>query len=240
MFLHHRHAPVLAQAPEEAEARRARAIAAIMSDDFEGALRTTAGGGGEEGEDVERAYALYKLNRSEEALALLAASPGPGATAALHVRAQALFKLGRYGEAAEALAAVAEAAGAAAGDDVELMTNVYAAFVAAGRGGEALRRFPVGAAAMEAMYELAFVTGAALIDAEEWEAAEARLKEAQGACIDRGGVRGLLGGGGGCLTCAIDQMQHANYSHLQAARGGGGAGCGGAAQRGGGHPPRGT
>lgn len=33
---------------------------------------------------------------------------------------------------------------------------------------------------MEGCYELAFILGAALIDAEEWEAAEARLKEAQG------------------------------------------------------------
>lgn len=53
-----------------------------------------------------------------------------------------LFKLGRYSEAAEALATLAGQVEDAE-LDAELMTNVYAAFVACGRGREALERFAV-------------------------------------------------------------------------------------------------
>lgn len=136
--------PVLAQAPEEADARAAKAIAAVLAGDYEGALQTTTTNNTAD-LDLERAYALYRLNKGEEALAVLAASPrGGNEEAYLHLKGQTLFKLGLYAEACEAFVGVAELAGPEAAEgDPELMTNVYAAFVAAGKGREALERFPV-------------------------------------------------------------------------------------------------
>lgn len=102
---------------------------------------------------------------------------------------------------------------------------------------------------MEGCYELAFITGAALIDAEEWEAAETRLKEAQGTRIIRSeGMHGCsigLGKGGrtrshiDCLMGGSCHNHRYSRRHLQTAGGRGAAGCAGAAQRSGRYPPRG-
>lgn len=77
-------------------------------------------------------------------LAAAAAGEEEEGEALLHLKGQTLFKLGRYAEASDAFAGVVETVGwEAAEADPELMTNVYAAFVAAGKGREALARFPV-------------------------------------------------------------------------------------------------
>lgn len=169
---------VLKSAPDELEARAAKAAAALHTGDYALALTTAL-----PAQDFERAYALYRLGRGSEALAVLDGSPEQNEISFRHLRGQVLFKEGRYDEAIEVFSALVEE-GRKAGDeeDVELLTNLYAAFVAARRGQEALSRFPLEAELRETSYELAFNSGAALVDTGDLSAAEARLREALNVC----------------------------------------------------------
>lgn len=85
------------------------------------------------GDGFERAYCLYSLNREQEALAALPASPaGPNALLA----AQIQYRLGSHGEAARLFA---EASKDEQGSpSAETSTNIIAALTSAGRAAEAV------------------------------------------------------------------------------------------------------
>ena len=177
---------LLKVAPDEVEAQAAKAVAALYTGDYALALSTAL-----PAQELERAYALYRLGRGAEALAILDASVQKEDESFRHLQGQALFKEGRYDEAADVFAALVSEAGANGGEDPELMTNLYAAFVAARRGQEALARFPLNEELMDSCYELAFNTGAAMVDAGDLQAAEARLREARATCMRVGEEDGM-------------------------------------------------
>jgi len=177
---------LLKVAPDEVEARAAKAVAELNTGDYALALSTAL-----PAQELERAYALYRLGRGVEALAILDASVLKDEESFRHLRGQALFKEGRYDEAADIFAALVSEAGANGVEDPELMTNLYAAFVAARRGQEALARFPFSEELMDSCYELAFNTGAAMIDAGDLTAAEARLRKARATCVRVGEEDGM-------------------------------------------------
>ena len=177
---------LLKLAPDEVEAQAAKAVAALYTGDYALALSTAL-----PAQELERAYALYRLGRGAEALAILDASSQKGDESFRHLRGQALFKECRYDEAADVFAALVSEAGKNGGENAELVTNLYAAFVAARRGQEALARFPLNEELMDSCYELAFNTGAAMVDAGDLAAAEARLREAQATCVRVGEEDGM-------------------------------------------------
>ncbi len=178
---------VLKAAPDEVEAQAAKTLAALYAEDYTLALAAAL-----PGQELERAYALYRLNQNNEAMVVLQASKHKDEEAYRHLTGQVLFKAGRYDEAAEAFTALAVSLGEEDGDrNAELMTNVYAAYLAAKRGKEALDRFPLDEHLMEACYELVLNTGMALVDAGDLPAAEARLREAQAVCARLGEEDGL-------------------------------------------------
>lgn len=145
-----------------------------------------------------RAHALYCLGRVGEAggaLDALAASLGGGPSAlplpARHLAAQVAYRQGRYGEAIagyEALAADAAVAGSTSPEDADaLAANVVAAYVSAGRGGEAgraLAKAGLGSAARPgttASHEVVFNLACAALDGGDLESAAAGLARAEAA-----------------------------------------------------------
>mmetsp|Transcript_5842 Transcript_5842/g.19878 ORF Transcript_5842/g.19878 Transcript_5842/m.19878 type:complete len:717 (-) Transcript_5842:80-2230(-) len=174
---------VLAAAPADADALRVRAALLVQLARFEEAAEACASLGAGEGDEqltALRAYPLYRLGRTAEALSLLDTA-GCTDEATMQLRAQVLYKLGRYDACVEAYGALVRAHSKACVGNTELAANIVAAHAAAGRPSDEAQRAVSGLKVQpKQSFEVAFnVATAQLSSGEDPAAAEQLLLFAQ-------------------------------------------------------------
>ena len=200
---------VLTLAPADPDALAAQAYLLHEGERFAEALAALDAAGGPSPTAnpalaFARAHALYSLGRVGEAGAALAdlarAVGGDGAlpAPARHLAAQVAYRQGRYGDAIAAYEALATSPAAKAEDADALAANVIAAYVSAGRGGDARRTLAkAGLGTGGASHEVEFNLACAALGAGDLEGAataRAHAEAAIGAEVE-GGEDGALPAG---------------------------------------------
>jgi len=139
---------------------------------------------GQEAFGFERAYCLYRMNRSQEALDTLATVAKKGSDdddgAKLErLEAQVRYRMGDY----EACARTYEKLYKSDQEDVGLLVNALASHVSGDSPHEALTLSADHETYLESSYEMCFNLACALIDEGRLDDAEARLQDAKGICM---------------------------------------------------------
>ncbi|KAK9863884.1 hypothetical protein WJX84_011397 [Apatococcus fuscideae] len=164
---------VLQHSPNDADALRCKLVLLIWSNRFEEALELLRSSPQlEEQAGFEKAYALYRLNRYEEALQI-SQTIAPGRDVPhLQLQAQLHYRLGRHDAALKLYELLYHTHKVA---NVELQTNVLAAYVAGSRAGE----IPQAMASMRIpptdSFEIAFNRACGLLQQGDAAAAEEQL-----------------------------------------------------------------
>ncbi|CAM9329917.1 unnamed protein product [Ascophyllum nodosum] len=196
---------VRSKSPDDLDAIRVKCLCLINQDNYEKALQSVSGKR-KALLSPERAYCMFRLGRLEEALDVAReggrsmAGDTRRTNALRHLEAQALYRLGMHAQAAEIYAEMYAEEDEKRGDADRgfpaVSVNLAAAYAAAGKAVEALKRFPVEDVMEEegAAWELLYNLGTALLQRNgsvgaaevefEVETAETCLEQAEETCLE--------------------------------------------------------
>lgn len=172
---------ILENAPEDAEAKACELLCLIHSSKFEEAitlLERASDFGGERA--FERAYCLYRLDRSDEALAVLQSCEQ--GVREKQLLAQIKYKRREFAECVK----LYEQMLMSKSDDtnrMELFANLAAALAAAEHSESALESYERNKGALEKSYEYIFNIACACVFARDYTRAEELLAIAEAACL---------------------------------------------------------
>jgi signal recognition particle subunit SRP72 len=170
--------------PDLETAQHTKVVALLKLDRFDDALRALADAGSalESRCATEKAYALYKTGKLDEAAALCAGSSSRGAR---HVAAQAAYRAERFADAADLYAGLEddEDGGARVGEDADTRINVLATRAQLEWSGQGGARIPADERQparqdMEA-FETAYNAACGCLGRGEYERALVLLKRAR-------------------------------------------------------------
>eukprot|EP00240_Pyramimonas_obovata_P002001 CAMPEP_0118923780 /NCGR_PEP_ID=MMETSP1169-20130426/2185_1 /TAXON_ID=36882 /ORGANISM="Pyramimonas obovata, Strain CCMP722" /LENGTH=531 /DNA_ID=CAMNT_0006864821 /DNA_START=67 /DNA_END=1659 /DNA_ORIENTATION=+ len=164
---------VLAVVPKDDLATRCKAIAEVKLSQFEDALKTIekASPAARNELQLEKAYALYRLNKLDQALEACASVPESQASARLQLEAQVLY---RQGNAAASIPKYDELIKTHQETSQDITTNTLAAYVTGGRSAEVPTVMQALGANAKDRYEVAYNFACSLVatekvpEAEEW------------------------------------------------------------------------
>mmetsp|Transcript_136557 Transcript_136557/g.323443 ORF Transcript_136557/g.323443 Transcript_136557/m.323443 type:complete len:651 (+) Transcript_136557:55-2007(+) len=132
---------------------------------------------------LEHAYALYRLNRFQQALQVLdsrKAADKDAAASRLRLQAQIQYRLSDYGACAD----VYEKLHQEDAEDHGLIVNAVASYVSGDRPRQAMNLIARNKEALESSYELCFNAACALIDEGRLKEAEDKLTQAKELCTE--------------------------------------------------------
>jgi len=132
---------------------------------------------------LEHAYALYRLNRFQQALQVLdsrKAADKDTAASRLHLQAQMQYRLSDYGACAD----VYEKLHQEDAEDQGLIVNAVASYVSGDKPRQAMNLIARNKEALESSYELCFNAACALIDEGRLKEAEDKLTQARELCTE--------------------------------------------------------
>lgn len=132
---------------------------------------------------LEHAYALYRLNRFQQALEVLdsrKAADKDAAASRLRLQAQIQYRLSDYGACAD----VYEKLHQEDAEDHGLIVNAVASYVSGDKPRQAMNLIARNKEALESSYELCFNAACALIDEGRLKEAEDKLTQAKELCTE--------------------------------------------------------
>mmetsp|Transcript_17379 Transcript_17379/g.37521 ORF Transcript_17379/g.37521 Transcript_17379/m.37521 type:complete len:686 (+) Transcript_17379:137-2194(+) len=164
---------ILAVAPKDEDALKAKVIAQLQLSQFEDAIAFINKSSLGPAMAFEKAYCLYRLGRIEEALEAVRGSGPDKAEAARQLEAQLFYRLGRNKDCIQVYDKLFHEQKV---DSLELKTNVLAAYVAASLASEIPDLMAAMKVTAKQSFEVAFNKACGLVESGQYAAAETELR----------------------------------------------------------------
>ncbi|KAG5352618.1 hypothetical protein C0989_001441 [Termitomyces sp. Mn162] len=120
---------ILRLAPADADAHKTKLFLLLQTEQYDAALALLADDDDGHGHEFEHAYALYRLQREEEATALLdqvTRQRGEDDRGVMHLRAQMAYRTGSYSQAVDLYTQLLDSAEPTTDEHQDIHTNLYA------------------------------------------------------------------------------------------------------------------